>query len=281
MTNDACILAGGKSSRMGEDKGLKLLHGKQMIRYVIESLIPRFPTIKISTNNLEYNVFGYELLADIIPEKGPMGGIYTALKNSLCNDVFITGCDMPFISGSSLDYMLQRENKSATVAVCNGKIQPLFGIYSKNLIPLLESKIEQNQLSMMKFLQEINTALVEINNEDEFLNMNTPGDIPPPLNPLKGTLSQNNEQFHCPDSPFRGWGGRLQIFGKLTDIFGADNYTIEPAATVSELKEKLEQAFPQLVNCVYLVVVNDEIAPENSSIPSDAEVALLPPYSGG
>ena len=74
---------------------------------------------------------------------------------------------------------------------------------------------------------------------------------------------------------------RIQIFGKLTDIFGADNYMIEPAATVSELKEKLEQAFPQLVNYVYLVVINDEIVQENSSIPSDAEVALLPPYSGG
>jgi len=177
MINEACILAGGKSSRMGEDKGLKLLHGKQMIRYVIESLIPYFPTIKISANNPKYKVFGYELLADIIPEKGPMGGIYTALKNSSCNDIFIISCDMPFISVSSLDYMLQQENKSATVAVCNEKIQPLFGIYGKNLIPLLEAKIGRNQLGMTKFIQEINANLVEINNEDEFLNMNTLEDV--------------------------------------------------------------------------------------------------------
>ncbi|MCL1934497.1 MAG: MoaD/ThiS family protein [Candidatus Azobacteroides sp.] len=74
---------------------------------------------------------------------------------------------------------------------------------------------------------------------------------------------------------------RIRIFGNLTDIFGADNYTIEPAATVSDLKEKLEQIFPQLRNCVYLTIVNDEAAQENDSIPSDAEVALLPPYSGG
>ena len=74
---------------------------------------------------------------------------------------------------------------------------------------------------------------------------------------------------------------RIQIFGKLTDIFGADNYTIESAAAVSDLKEKLEQTFPQLKNYVYLTVVNDEIAQENASIPSDAEIALLPPYSGG
>jgi len=74
---------------------------------------------------------------------------------------------------------------------------------------------------------------------------------------------------------------RIQIFGKLTDIFGTDNYTIETAATASDLKKKLEQTFPQLENDVYLIVVNNEIAQENDSIPSDAEVALLPPYSGG
>jgi len=177
MIHEAYILAGGKSTRMGEDKGLKQVQGKPMIRYVIETLISYFPTIKISTNNREYKVFGYELVADIIPEKGPMGGIYTALKNSFSDDVFIISCDMPAISGSSIEYLLQQGNKSATVAVCNGKIQPLFGAYNKNLIPLLESKIEQNQLSMTKFLQEINATFVDINNENEFLNMNTSEEV--------------------------------------------------------------------------------------------------------
>jgi molybdopterin converting factor small subunit len=74
---------------------------------------------------------------------------------------------------------------------------------------------------------------------------------------------------------------RILIFGKLTDIFGADNYTMESVVTVSELKAKLEQTFPQLKNYVYLVAINNEIAQENSDIPSDSEVALLPPYSGG
>ena len=74
---------------------------------------------------------------------------------------------------------------------------------------------------------------------------------------------------------------KIRIFGNLTDIFGADNYTIEPVATVSDLKEKLEQVFPQLGSYIYLTVINDEIAQANSFIPPDAEIALLPPYSGG
>jgi len=74
---------------------------------------------------------------------------------------------------------------------------------------------------------------------------------------------------------------KILIFGKLTDIFGADNYSMESVTNVPELKEKLEQAFPQLTNYVYLIAINNEIVQENAVIPSDAEVALLPPYSGG
>ncbi|MCL1936779.1 MAG: molybdenum cofactor guanylyltransferase [Candidatus Azobacteroides sp.] len=185
MIEEAYILAGGKSSRMGEDKGLKLLHGKPMIQYVIEALIPCFPHIKISTNDLEYSVFGYEVVSDIIPEKGPMGGIYTALKNSSCDDVFIISCDMPYISETFVNSLLQQKNGSATVAVCNGRIQPLFGIYGKSLISLLEAKIEQNQLGMSTFLQEINATLVALNNEDGFLNINTPDDFKYIENELK------------------------------------------------------------------------------------------------
>ena len=74
---------------------------------------------------------------------------------------------------------------------------------------------------------------------------------------------------------------KILIFGKLTDIFGTDNYTTEQVAAVSELKETLEQTFPQLKGYVYLVAINNEIARGNSAISADAEVALLPPYSGG
>jgi len=173
MIESAYILAGGKSSRMGEDKGLKLLHGKHLIQYVIDSLIPYFKDIKISTNNPEYEQFGYELVVDIIPEKGPMGGIYSSLKNSSYDDVFITGCDMPCISASSFERLLQQKNQTATVAVYKERVQPLFGIYNRILIPLLETKIEQNKLKMFDFLQKIKANFIEMNNEDVFLNINT------------------------------------------------------------------------------------------------------------
>ncbi len=174
---EAYILAGGKSSRMGEDKGLKLLNGKPMIQYVIETISPYFSGIKINTGNTKYADLGYELIPDSIPEKGPMGGIYTALKNSSDSEVFIISCDMPFITPAVVNYLLdQPRNNNAIVASYNHEIQPLFGIYNQKIFPLIEEKINKNQLKMMDFLQEIQAEIVEMNEIEKnlvFLNINT------------------------------------------------------------------------------------------------------------
>ncbi len=174
---EAYILAGGKSSRMGEDKGLKLLNGKPMIQYVIEVILPYFSGIKINTGNVKYADLGYELIPDTIPEKGPMGGIYTALKNSSTTEIFIISCDTPFITPAVVSHLLnQPRNNHAIVASYNQEIQPLFGIYNRKILPLIEEKMNQNQLKMKGFLQEIQAEIVEMNEIEKnpvFLNINT------------------------------------------------------------------------------------------------------------
>ncbi len=74
---------------------------------------------------------------------------------------------------------------------------------------------------------------------------------------------------------------KVKIFGKLTDIFKAEEYSVDEVSTVSELQDRLEQTFPNLKTHTYLLVVNNEVVKKDESIPSGAEVALLPPYSGG
>ena len=73
------ILAGGKSSRMGFDKGLAILNGKPMIQYVIDVFEKLGLDIIIISNSPGYETFGYPIYNDLIPEKGPVGGIYTCL----------------------------------------------------------------------------------------------------------------------------------------------------------------------------------------------------------
>ncbi|MCT6868800.1 MoaD/ThiS family protein [Apibacter sp.] len=74
----------------------------------------------------------------------------------------------------------------------------------------------------------------------------------------------------------------IKIFGKLTDIFQSESYQIkEKVNTVSNLKELLENYFPELKTLNYLIIVNNTNTKESDRIPEGAEVALLPPFSGG
>ena len=76
------ILCGGLSSRMHQEKGLVLFKEKPFMAHVIAAVTPITNDIYLVTKNLDYEVFGYPLVSDIYENKGPVGGIYTALNHS-------------------------------------------------------------------------------------------------------------------------------------------------------------------------------------------------------
>lgn len=73
---------------------------------------------------------------------------------------------------------------------------------------------------------------------------------------------------------------RVVAFGPLTDIMGRKELLFE-AADIDDLKNKLEVQFPGLNARKFAIAVNREFITGNSILPQNAEVALLPPSSGG
>ena len=73
------------------------------------------------------------------------------------------------------------------------------------------------------------------------------------------------------------------LFARARDLIGADRIDVEPAATVGDLRRHLVQRYPQIAGLLEKSVfaVNDEFADDTVTIPVGAEVALLPPVSGG
>ncbi len=179
----AYILAGGKSSRMGEDKGLVLLKGKPMVEHVITALHQVFSEVRIVSNNRYYEQFGLKVLADLIPDKGPMGGIYTGLKDSPNAMNFFISCDMPFVSKKSLELLLdQAEVDQITVSIINDRFQPLFAVYPKSILPELEVLMNQNLLKLKLMIEALTYHQVLLNNEGEdlkkeFKNINTKAEL--------------------------------------------------------------------------------------------------------
>src|SRR6478736_747967 len=105
------ILAGGKSSRMGTDKGLILLKDKSIIEYVIEIVKPLFKKVFIVSTNSDYSKFGLELIPDLIKEIGPAGGILTAMDHCETEIFFVVSCDMPFISSAAVEFLISESQQ--------------------------------------------------------------------------------------------------------------------------------------------------------------------------
>ena len=144
-----------------------------------------FDQIIIVTNTFDdYLDLGVQLTKDLIPEKGPLGGIYSGLTISSSYYNFIIACDMPFIDPSIIRH-LQKFIKDNTYDVVipeyNGFIEPLCAIYSKSCIQPIKTNLNQNHLKIRDFFTKIKVKEVPCHNfnlnERRFFNINTREDL--------------------------------------------------------------------------------------------------------
>lgn len=179
---EAFVLAGGKSSRMGRNKGMIRVAGKPMIAHIVDTLdMLGFQVEIIGTS--EYEMFGKKVHQDIIPEKGPMGGLYTALSACTKEQVLLTGCDMPFLPFAAFSKLTRNKDLTGIkLGTLNGQLQPLIGLYPAHLIKSVERAILSDHLKMIDFVRCHTHTLIEMDeiaiaHPNGFLNFNTPQSI--------------------------------------------------------------------------------------------------------
>jgi molybdopterin-guanine dinucleotide biosynthesis protein A len=184
------ILAGGKSSRMGADKGLLLIEGKAMIEYVIEQMQPVFDNLVIVSNNPEYEKFGLKVIPDLIKDIGPAGGIYTALNHSDSQMNFMVSCDMPLVTAAAIEFIVANANESQIVLLENqGKLEPLFGVYSKDCEEKWLQLIQQEKVKLQDMVLHFKLKTIPVENNEIFAatffkNINTKADYNNILNQI-------------------------------------------------------------------------------------------------
>lgn len=179
MELTAIILAGGKSSRMGQDKGLIQYRGKPMVTYAIEACRNLTSTIIISTNNVDYASFGYPLIGDVHKEVGPLGGLEAALTFSMTEDNIVCPCDMPNIHPGMFKTILQNKNgnKSVIVGDKEGKVFPVIGYYNKSALPVIQHQIKTGNYKMLSLVKELHAETIVIHSESLLSNLNYPEDL--------------------------------------------------------------------------------------------------------
>lgn len=143
----AIVLAGGGSTRMGQNKALLKLGNKTMIERIIDSLQILFERIIVITNHPEE----YDMLKNVkfakdcidVGEKNSLIGLYSGLKQSETAYTFVIGCDMPFVHIELIQYMIgSLKDEAVMVPYINGFYEPLYAIYGKDCLEEMDKLIQ-------------------------------------------------------------------------------------------------------------------------------------------
>jgi molybdopterin-guanine dinucleotide biosynthesis protein A len=177
------ILAGGKSSRMGTDKGLRTLGHQMVIEHILETCCKMSDAVFIVTSNEDYTQFNIPLIRDVIKNAGPAGGI-DALMHHTTNELnMVISCDMPFVDVKSMEYMIAQSAEHAiTIPMLNNYPEAMFGLYKKECQSQWRQLLLEHTYKMSDLIAHFNPKFVDGNflqqqNPRLFTNLNTPEDL--------------------------------------------------------------------------------------------------------
>jgi molybdenum cofactor guanylyltransferase len=184
-TRAAYLQAGGKSTRMGENKAFIDFHGQTLVARALETLNQICGEVTIVGDPEIFGRFG-PTVADILPGCGPLGGIHAALTHSRAELNLMLAVDMPFASGDLLEFLLSKAAESAavvTVARIGRGLQPLCAVYRPAFAPIAEQALRAGTYKIdaafagvsMHVIGEPELAGAGFSEKD-FFNVNTPDD---------------------------------------------------------------------------------------------------------
>jgi molybdopterin-guanine dinucleotide biosynthesis protein A len=157
------ILAGGNSSRFGENKAFMEVAGRPLIENIVNMLRDIFAeVIVVAKSGENYKYLEAKIVEDIIPGKGPLSGIHAGLVNSSAHDNFIVACDMPFLNCDLIQFMREKVSGSdVLIPRVRGAVEPLHAFYSKNCIKPIEGRLHAANYKITGFLGEVDTRYIE------------------------------------------------------------------------------------------------------------------------
>jgi molybdenum cofactor guanylyltransferase len=160
------ILAGGKSSRMGEDKAFIEFNGQTLLSRALHLASQAATEVRVIGAVEKFSSFA-TTVPDIFPNRGPLGGIHAALRSTHTELNLIIAVDMPFMSPEFLRYLQEQaatSNALVTVPQANGRVQPLCAIYRREFADSAEALLTSGQNKIDLLFRRETTRIVT---EDE------------------------------------------------------------------------------------------------------------------
>jgi len=174
------ILAGGRSSRMGQDKGLVKVNSQPLFEHIAARLAPQVGQILISANQNQ-QIYGenYQVIGDVTFDyAGPLAGMLAALQASSTEWVAFVPCDVPAFPENLLDRLWNEKGSSAAAyAEDQHRAHPTLCLLNKCLITPLSDYLNAGERKLMVFFEQQLAQKVRFKDSAAFTNLNTPEDL--------------------------------------------------------------------------------------------------------
>lgn len=178
------VLVGGRSSRMGTDKGALLLGGVPFVKLAAAALRGVTEEVYLVGGNDDQS--GLQRVSDVYPDWGALGGLHGALAAAKSVWIAVLACDLPFVTPqliSRLASLVEGFDAVAPIQADNVP-QPLCALYKVEVCrPRATELIETGERRPIALLQSVRTRWVPFNEIEDldgsprfFDNINTPDD---------------------------------------------------------------------------------------------------------
>lgn len=277
------VLTGGRSTRMQCDKATLTYHGRTQLEWAMALLEPRveraFVSVRPGQNDPVRARFAQ--IVDTREDIGPIAGVMAAQARFPGAAWLVLACDLPFLDGATLDYLLAQRDPSRIATAFrashpdpkhNGLPEPLCTIYEPASRERILAYLGTGRDCPRKFLINADTNLLDQPNAHALDNVNTPqeyGSAMASLNPQEERAARKHI--------------RVQYYALLREQAGRSEESLETAArTPRELYQELQSRHPfSLAPEMLRVAVNAEFGEWTQTLADGDSVVFIPPVAGG
>ncbi|NNC98368.1 MAG: molybdenum cofactor guanylyltransferase [Gammaproteobacteria bacterium] len=175
------VLAGGQSTRMGEDKALIDYHGKTQLESSVELLSEFCPEVFVSVSQANQNEETRQQFPTLVDDpdvQGPLAGIISAFRQFPNQTFLVVACDLPLLNRETLQYLLSQRDpgKQATAFISefDGLPEPLCAIWEPDIVANIQAAIENGKSCPRKVLLNSDIQLIALPYQHALDNINTP-----------------------------------------------------------------------------------------------------------
>ena len=177
------VLAGGKSVRMGFDKGSVNLFGKEQRYYMADLLKNYCNDVFISCREGQQQAVDslYASIADTFTGLGPFGAILSAFRENPDKALLVVACDLPLLDVETIQHLITNRNVSSIATAYesgfDGLPEPLITIWEPKSYPVLLAFLAQGYSCPRKVLINSEITLLKAPDPNTLTNVNTPEDM--------------------------------------------------------------------------------------------------------